>query len=178
MKITRFFFEHPGGNTDTYINGVVSWERAVNLARQIQSCSASNLVRIWQSMNAAVNGTLDPASDRRRVFVWADTPVDELVDLSSYKTGTEGLGVNRYFQLFVRDTSGRNHFMTVPNPLRMLMQETSQAYMMLNAVKSAYLQGLDVKEGFSRNSGTWRTIFPNEDRKILDDYRKENPGKI
>lgn len=178
MKITRFYFEHPGGNTDTYINGIVSWNRAVNLAQSIQTCSASSLVRIWQSMNTAVNGTLDPASDRRRVFVCKDTPVDELVDLSSYKTGSEGVGLLCYLQLFILDTTGHQHFMTIPNPLRMLREETSQTRMMLDAVRNAYLQGLDIKQASSRRSGKWKEILPNEDRKILDDYRKEHPSEI
>lgn len=34
MNITRFFFEGDAWNTDTYLRGIVSFERAVNLARE------------------------------------------------------------------------------------------------------------------------------------------------
>ena len=178
MKITRLYWEHPCGNTDTYFNGVVSWERAVNLAKQLQACSASSLVRIWRSEAAIVAGTLDPASDRRRVFTFADTPIDEPVDFSTYKTGSDGFGITVYMQLFIRDTKGDNHFLTVPNPLRMLDGDSSQVWFLLDGVKNAYLQGLDVKEGYSRKSGSWRFLYPNFERRMLDDYRKEHPGTI
>lgn len=178
MKITRLFFESAGGNTDTYINGLVSWERAVNLAKQIQACSALDLVRIWRSEAATVAGTLDPASDRRRVFTFTDTPQEENVNFSAYKTGSDGFGVGVYLQLFIRDVKGDNHFLTVPNPLRMLDGDSSQVWFLLNGVKNAYLQGLDIKEGYSRKSGSWRFLYPNFERRMLDDYRKEHPGTI
>lgn len=178
MKITRFFFESEYGNTDTYINGLVSWERAVNLARSIQSCSASNLVRIWHSTNAAVNGTLDPASDRRRLFTFSDVPIDEPVNLSSYKVSSDGFGLFYYLRLSIKDTTGHNHSLTIPNPLRILNEKTAQAEIMLDEARKAYLQGIDIKQAYSRNSGKWQFMQPNWKRKMFDEYRKEHPGEI
>ena len=171
MNITRFYFEGEAWQTDTYLRGIVSFERAVNLAREVQSCSALALVRIWHSTKCVVSGTNSDKGERHRVFEFTDKPRDEKIDLSSYQHSLNGLGTGVYLRLFVLDKKGDQHHLTVPNPIRILEGESQTAFDMMVSLKRIYCQSLDITAVPLRTDKEWRFIYPNLNRRMMDEFR-------
>lgn len=171
MIITRFFFTSEAWDTDTYLSGIVSWERAVNLAREVQACSSLALTRISHSVNASVSGTNSDKAERHRIFEYIESPRVEKIDLSAYHKDLQGFGAGTFLRLFVLDSMRKQHHLTVPSPLKMLAHDTDAASMALNSLKQVYCQALDIRPVVVNSDKEWRFIYPNYPRRKMDEWR-------
>lgn len=125
--ITRVFWQKDGKEKDTYFQGAVSYDNALEVVKALQGASSADVVRVTFG-----RGSVFPSLDApgRRAFAYDIEPEVYEVNLSPFKLSDEGKALTTF--LAVRLMSFEQTFsLTVPAPLLALAdnQEMKDAFL-------------------------------------------------
>lgn len=161
-RITRVFWQKNGNEKDTYFQGAVSYENALEVVKALQGASSADVVRVSHGVGAVVPSL---ASLGRRAFLYDVDPDVVPVNLSAFKLSGEGQALTQF--LAVRLMSGRDTFsLTVPAPLFALLDRQEMQDAFLQNVIWLFQSAARVKITRSR---IWLTS-PNIHRRQCDEY--------